>query len=64
VIKLAEILGRPSDAIQMVHANRAPDTGFPAINSDRLQSFGFAPKPLLTVLQRIAGSAASGVKTA
>jgi UDP-glucose 4-epimerase len=64
VIKLAEILGRPSDAIQMVHANRAPDTGFPAINSDRLQSFGFTPKPLFTVLQRIAGSATSRVKTA
>lgn len=64
LIKLAEILGRPSDAIQMVHANRAPDTGFPAINSDRLQSFGFEPKPLQAVLQRIAASAAGGTKAA
>lgn len=64
LIKLAEILGRPSDAIQMVHANRAPDTGFPAINSDRLQSFGFEPKPLQAVLQRIAASAAGGAKAA
>lgn len=64
LIKLAEILGRPSDAIQMVHANRAPDTGFPAINSDRLQSFGFKPKPLQAVLQRIAASAAGGTKAA
>lgn len=64
LLKLAEILGRPSDAIQMVHANRAPDTGFPAINSDRLQSFGFEPKPLQAVLQRIAASAAGGTKAA
>lgn len=64
LIKLAEILGRPSDAIQMVHANRAPDTGFPAINSDRLQSFGFKPKPLQAVLQRIGASAAGGTKAA
>jgi nucleoside-diphosphate-sugar epimerase len=64
LIKLAEILGRPSDAIQMVHANRAPDTGFPAINSDRLQSFGFKPKPLQAILQRIAASAAGGTKAA
>lgn len=64
LIKLAEILGRPSDAIEMVHANRAPDTGFPAINSDRLQSFGFKPKPLQAVLQRIAASAAGGAKAA
>lgn len=64
LIKLAEILGRPSDTIQMVHANRAPDTGFPAINSDRLQSFGFTPKPLQAVLERIAASARGGTKAA
>ncbi len=59
VMQLAELLNCESEAIQMVHANRAPDTGFPAINSDRLQSFGFAPKALSEVLHRIAADARS-----
>lgn len=59
VMKLAELLNCPPDAIQMVHANRPPDSGFPAINSDRLQNFGFMPKPLADVLQRIAERARS-----
>lgn len=59
VMKLADFLNCPPDAIQMVHANRPPDIGFPAINSDRLQNFGFMPKPLADVLQRIAQKARS-----
>jgi nucleoside-diphosphate-sugar epimerase len=57
VLELAKNLGRASDAIQMIHADRAPDTGFPAINSDRLRSYGFTPKPLSDVLARIAADA-------
>lgn len=59
IMQLGEMMGCAPDAIQMVHANRPPDTGFPAINSDRLQSFGFAPKKLEDVLHRIAKEACS-----
>jgi len=54
VIKFAEILHKPSNAIEILHANRAPDAGFPAVNSDRLKSLGFTPTPLPEVLERIA----------
>jgi nucleoside-diphosphate-sugar epimerase len=64
ILELAQNLGRGSDAIQMVHADRAPDTGFPAINSDRLRSYGFAPKPLSDVLARIAADAKAKAKAA
>jgi len=57
VLELARILRCPPDSIEMVHAGRAPDTGFPAINCDRLRSYGFAPKPLDAVLERIASEA-------
>lgn len=59
IMQLGELMGCAPDAIQMVHANRPPDTGFPAINSDRLQSFGFTPKKLTDVLQQIAKEACS-----
>ena len=54
VLELAQNLGRTPEAIEVVHVDRAPDTGFPAINSDRLRSYGFNPKPLSDVLARIA----------
>jgi nucleoside-diphosphate-sugar epimerase len=54
VFELAKNLKRPPDSIEMVHADRAPDTGFPAINCDRLRSYGFEPTPLSDVLKRIA----------
>jgi nucleoside-diphosphate-sugar epimerase len=57
VLELAQNLGRASDAVEMVHVDHAPDTGFPAINSDRLRSYGFTPKPLSDVLARIAADA-------
>lgn len=57
VFELAKRVGRPVKDIEMIHALKAPDTGFPAINSDRLQSFGFNPKPLPDVLARIATEA-------
>lgn len=59
VLELAKRLGCPPDAIAMVHADRPPDTGFPAINCDRLRSFGFAPRSLSEVLDRIAERARS-----
>jgi len=59
VIKFAELLQRPSSAIEIVHANRAPDAGFPAVNSDRFKSLGFTPTPLPEVLERIARTAAT-----
>jgi nucleoside-diphosphate-sugar epimerase len=64
VLELAQNLGRGPEAIQMIHADRPPDTGFPAINSDRLQSYGFAPKSLSDVLARIAAEAKTRMETA
>lgn len=57
VTELAAKLGRTPDAISMEHADRAPDTGFPAINCDRLKSFGYSPRPLSAILERIAEEA-------
>ena len=57
MLELAKNLGQTADAIQMVHVDHAPDIGFPAINSERLRSYGFAPKPLSDVLARIAADA-------
>jgi nucleoside-diphosphate-sugar epimerase len=64
VLELAQNLGRGPEAVQMVHADRAPDTGFPAINSDRLRSYGFAPKSLSDVLARIAADAKTQTEAA
>lgn len=62
VLYLANKLGRPPQSIEMVHASAAPDTGFPAINCDRLRSYGYAPTPLDDVLDAIAARAMNGTQ--
>lgn len=61
ILYLVKKLGRPPESIEMIHANSAPDTGFPAINCDRLRSYGFMPKPLEDVLDVIASKAMEGL---
>lgn len=57
VLDLAKLLDCPPSAIRMVHADRAPDTGFPAVSSAKLRSFGFEPRPINEVLANIADRA-------
>jgi nucleoside-diphosphate-sugar epimerase len=59
VLALAQNLGKSPDSIKMAHVDHAPDTGFPAINCDRLKSYGYRPTPLSQVLDRIAANAAA-----
>lgn len=64
ILDLADKLACPAEAINMTHVDHAPDTGFPAINCDRLKSFGFSPRPLPDVLARIAERARAEVLAA
>ncbi|WP_428630656.1 NAD-dependent epimerase/dehydratase family protein [Sphingopyxis sp.] len=54
VLELAKIFDSGPGAIKMMHADRAPDTGFPAINCDKLRNLGFEPQPIADVLRCIA----------
>jgi len=57
MLDLAKMLECSPRAIEMVHIDHPPDNGFPAINCDRLRSFGFAPRPFSEVLRQIADRA-------
>lgn len=59
VLDLTKMLDCPPGAIRMVHADRAPDTGFPAVSCDKLRSFGFEPRAIDVVLSNIADRAKS-----